>query len=152
MKFCEMALMAWWRRRKNSWNYFSARKTCNYMTDDMEVKIWNILNQTLFDSVSIWGLSIIVFAGLSRKAQEGWMCFRPGGIGLDGFGHHHHPNVRHHHHPNVRHHHHPHVRHHLRHHDHLKVIAMKDMQMRSILKMVKLSVAEWDSCKCPPIK
>ena len=34
----------------------------------------------------------------------------------------------------------------------LKVIGMKDMQMRSILKMVKSSVAEWDSCKCPPIK
>jgi len=33
-----------------------------------------------------------------------------------------------------------------------EVIAMKDMQMRSILKMVKSSVAEWDSCKCPPIK
>jgi len=33
-----------------------------------------------------------------------------------------------------------------------EVIAKKDMQMRSILKMVKSSVAEWDSCNCPPIK
>jgi len=32
------------------------------------------------------------------------------------------------------------------------VLAMKDGQMHSILKMVKSSVAEWDSCKCPPIK
>ena len=29
---------------------------------------------------------------------------------------------------------------------------MKDRQMHSILKQVKSSVAEWDSCKCPPIK
>jgi len=33
-----------------------------------------------------------------------------------------------------------------------EVIAMKDMQMKLILKTVKSSVAEWDSCKCPPIK
>jgi len=32
------------------------------------------------------------------------------------------------------------------------VLAMKDRQMHSILKQVKSSVAEWDSCKCPPIK
>jgi len=32
------------------------------------------------------------------------------------------------------------------------VMAMKDRQMHSILKQVKSSVAEWDSCKCPPIK
>jgi len=33
-----------------------------------------------------------------------------------------------------------------------EVLAMKDRQMHSILKQVKSSVAEWDSCKCPPIK
>ena len=63
---------------------------------------------------------------------------------LDGVGHHH---LQH-----LQHHHIQHLRDHLCHHHHLKVIAMKDMQMRSILKMVKSSVAEWDSCKCPPIK
>jgi len=31
-------------------------------------------------------------------------------------------------------------------------VEWMDRQMHSILKTVKSSVAEWDSCKCPPIK
>ena len=43
---------------------------------------------------------------------------------------------------------HHHLQHHLRDHGHLKVIALKDMQMRSILKMVKSSVSEHFYCSC----
>jgi len=33
-----------------------------------------------------------------------------------------------------------------------EVIAMKDRQLHSILKMVKSSVSTWDSSKCPPMR
>ena len=50
MKFWKMAVMAWLNRKKKSWNHFSARKTCNYMTDAMEVNI-----ETFWTRLWLWG-------------------------------------------------------------------------------------------------
>jgi len=33
-----------------------------------------------------------------------------------------------------------------------EVIAMKDFQLGKVLEVIKSSIAEWDSCKCPPMK
>jgi len=33
-----------------------------------------------------------------------------------------------------------------------EVIAMKDFRLGKVLEVIKSSIAEWDSCKCPPMK
>ena len=91
MKFWKMAVMAWLDRKKEVMKSFQCE-------EDLQLhdRCYGGENLKHFEPDS--GCEAVYvrfcqylrlvhyrFAGLSRKAQEGWMRFRPGGIGLDSW-------------------------------------------------------------------